>query len=205
MFSTHSNKLRHENKYCRNKNINNYIKKIEEENRKIKKEKSFMKKQIEKLWDKVGDNSTHIQNYQININNYGNENLKYLNKKFLEKLFNIPYASIPKLIKHIHFNPAHPENHNIKIPNKKDKFALIHKDGKWEFRNKKNVIENMVDNGYNILDCNLDDNEIIIDDRKRKNFIEFLKLYESNIKTRKKVNIDTELEILNGQKYMKDK
>ena len=32
---------------------------------------------------------------------------------------NNPMNSVPKLLKEIHFNPEHNENHNIYIPNKK--------------------------------------------------------------------------------------
>ena len=46
-----------------------------------------------------------------------------LMKKMLLKGSN----SIPSLIKQIHFNPEHPENHNIRIKNKKLKFAEIRK------------------------------------------------------------------------------
>ena len=125
--------------------------------------------------------------------------MEYITKEFIEKLIKIPYKAVPKLIKHIHFNPDHPENHNVKIPNKKQKFALIHTDGKWEYRNKKDIIENMVDTGYNILDCHMDGDKIIICDKKRNNFIEFQKKFESVPRIKKGIHGDTELEILNGQ------
>ena len=68
------------------------------------------------------NNSTNIHttnNTNIIINNLGEENIAYLKSgKFAELLQGI-YAAVPKLIQHIHFNPAHPENHNIKFPNKR--------------------------------------------------------------------------------------
>ena len=50
-------------------------------------------------------------------------------------------------------------------------------------RDKKTVIEDMVDKSYNILDCHFDDNKMILHDIKRKKFIEFQTKFESDIKT----------------------
>ena len=92
----------------------------------------MLNQKIEKLLEKVGNN-THIENQQINIhiNNYGKENLDYITEGYISKLLKIPYGAVPKLIKHIHFNPEHPENHNIKITNKKLPYASVFKDDKF--------------------------------------------------------------------------
>ena len=166
---------------------------VEKEKMEVEKEK--MRDEIKELTRMIGN----INNYQININSYGKENLKYITTDFITQLIKIPYASVPKLIEHIHFNPDHPENHNIKIPNKRDKFALVCKDGSWEHVNKKDLIENMIDKGYNMLDCYMAGDTLILHDKKRENFMEFQHKYESNKKVRKSVCNDTELVILNGQ------
>ena len=182
------------------KNIGKYLKQIGNDPNNTGKDpkdiliEKLMQENME-LIDKVGN----INNIQININNYGNENLDYLTTDFISNLIKIPYKAVPKLIKHIHFNPEHPENHNIKIPNKKQKFALTHKDGKWEYRNKNELIEDIVDTSYNMLDCYLGGNKMVIHDKKKKNFIEFQKSFESVPRIKKTVKTNTELEILNGQ------
>ena len=76
----------------------------------------------------------------------------------LKKLLEKPYGGIQNLIKNIHFHPNHPENHNVKITNKKLPYALVWNDKIWETRNKKEVIEDLVDKGYMIMDTT---NEII--------------------------------------------
>ena len=169
--------------------------KMEVEKEKMEVEKEKMRDEIKELTRMIGN----INNYQININSYGKENLKYITTDFITQLIKIPYASVPKLIEHIHFNPDHPENHNIKIPNKRDKFALVCKDGSWEHVNKKNLIEDMVDKGYNMLDCYMAGDTLILHDKKRENFMEFQHKYETQKKVRKSVCNDTELVILNGQ------
>jgi len=119
---------------------------------KMKSEKAKMEIEIGKLLDRIGD--THIQNQQINIhiNNYGRENTDYISNDFVQKLLNMPYTAVPKILEDLHFNPKHPENHNIRITNRKLPFATIWKDNKWELRNKKQVLTDMVDRGFNILD-----------------------------------------------------
>ena len=112
--------------------------------------------QIEKLIEKVGhvtnNNIAHQTNNQIIINAYGQENLQYVTDHFVKNLLKIPFGAVPKLIQHIHFNPKHPENRNIMITNKKEKWAKVWEGDKWNLRNKKQVIKSMVDRGFNILD-----------------------------------------------------
>ena len=211
-------KYNHELKYCKNRHKSvvlpiknkdlseqNYIKALENQIYQLCQEKDEYRKQMDKLItktdkerkdliDKVG-----VTNIQININNYGKENLEYLTNEYVGQLLKLPYNAVPQLLKHIHFNPKHPENHNIKIPNKKHKFALIRKGDKWEYRNKKNIIEDMVDTGYNILDCHMDNNKTIVSDKKKQNFSEFQKKFECIPKIKKDLYLKTELEILNGQ------
>jgi len=216
-FKYRQSKSRHE-KICKNghkkvvlpvknKNLSeqDYIKALENQIYQLCQEKDEYRKQMDKLItktdkerkdliDKVG-----VTNIQININNYGKENLEYLTNEYVGQLLKLPYNAVPQLLKHIHFNPKHPENHNIKIPNKKHKFALIRKGDKWEYRNKKNIIEDMVDTGYNILDCHMDNNKTIVSDKKKQNFSEFQKKFECIPKIKKDLYLKTELEILNGQ------
>ena len=73
----------------------------------------------------------------ININNYGSENTDYLKKEYLDNLLTGAFTAIPKLIQNIHFNPHHPENHNIKITNKKEPYIKVRKNDKWELQDKK--------------------------------------------------------------------
>ena len=170
---------------------------IEKENEIIKKEKEMLKKEVEKLLDKVGNTTINNQQNNIYINNYGNENLDYLTKEYLDNLLKIPYSSVLNLIKDTHFNPDHPENHNIKIPNRKEKYAIVYMDGEWLFKRKRDFISNMVDKSYNMIDCHFEDNKMILTDTKRNNFIEFRTDYEGNDKVKKMIEGDVEMEILN--------
>ena len=189
-FSSFSNKRRHELHRCR-KNPNYVNKILETKNKKIKKlemEKKKMKREIEKLLTTVSTTTTNnnttnnnnnitygdVNNNVIIVNNYGKENTNYLTEDYLKKLLDKPYGGIQNLIKNIHFHPNHPENHNVKITNKKLPYALVWNDKIWETRNKKEVIEDLVDKGYMIMDTT---NEII--DETNKKYDSFADKYES--------------------------
>ena len=184
-----------------NKNEDNllkYITLIEKENKLIKKEKQVLRKEIEKLIDKVGGDTTINQQNNIYINNYGNENVEYLTKAYLDNLLKIPYSSVLNLIKDTYFNPDHPENHNVKIPSRKEKYAIVYTEGEWLFRRKRDFISNIVDKSYNMIDCHFEDNMMSLTDIKKHNFIEFRTDYCENDNVKKDIEEEVEVHILNS-------
>ena len=117
----------------------------------LKKENDELRKQVELLIHKVGNTTVNVQQ-NIIVNNIGNEDVSYINNGFLNNLLNAPYVAIPKLIENIHFNLDHPENHNIKITNRKEPYVKVYKDNKWLLEDKKTVIDEMVDKSKMMLD-----------------------------------------------------
>jgi len=121
-------------------------------------EKAELKRQIDDLLVKVNipnviNNTNNIENQtNININYYGCENLEYITDKFIQEMMKIPYSSIPHIIKHIHFHPAHPENHNVKITNRKLPYSSVYKNDKWELAHKRKTIEELMQKGYGLMD-----------------------------------------------------
>tara|TARA_B100001250_G_C19704076_1_gene746125 strand:+ start:51 stop:1046 length:996 start_codon:yes stop_codon:yes gene_type:complete len=90
--------------------------------------------------------TNNTTNNIININNYGDENTKYITKDFIMNLLkNKPFKAIPELIKHTHFNNDYPENQNIKLTNKKEPYVKIMKDNKWELQDRKETITDLID------------------------------------------------------------
>ena len=202
-YSKSCNLTRHMKKCAEAQQANTKLELIE-----YKKELSDMKKQIEKLLINVNynNNSNNTSNNNSNntnnitINNYGKENMEYITQDYLTSLFKIPYSSIQHLVKSIHFNPLHPENQNIKIPSRKEKFAKVYNSGNWELKNKKEVIESIVDNSYNIIECHYDDIKDYLEENKKCKFLLFKDNYEDDGLTKKNVEADTELIILNNSK-----
>ena len=144
-YSTNSHMRRHE-KTCK-------LKKENENEKNLKKQVEELKEMVEKLLiNNTGNTTTNNTNSNntihntININNYGEENTKYITKQFIVDLLkNKPFKAIPEMIKHTHFNEEHPENQNIKITNKKEPYVKIMKDNKWELQDRKNTITDLID------------------------------------------------------------
>ena len=193
-FNKKNSFYRHKKHYCKMRDT--YTKK---EHEKIVAEKDAMigelKKQIELLLTKVGNttnNTTNNNTINININAYGKENLKYITGDFIKNLIKGPYSSIPNLVKQIHFHPEHKENHNVKIPNRKEKYASIYNGDDWELRDKKETIEDIADKAYNLIEDHYEGGN--------KHMDKFINEYDKEGSTTKKVHNNTELTILNNQK-----
>ena len=91
-------------------------------------------------------NSNNTIHNTININNYGEEDTKYITKQFIVNLLaNKPFKAIPEMIKHTHFNKEHPENQNIKLTNKKEPYVKVMKNNKWLYQDRKNTITDLID------------------------------------------------------------
>jgi uncharacterized C2H2 Zn-finger protein len=157
-----------------------------------------LQNQIQVLLEKVGNvtyNSTN--NNIIVINAFGQENTDYINSNYIHNILKSgPYGCIPKLIKQIHFNPKHKENHNVKIPNKRDKYAMVFDGKQWLFKNKKTTINTMADHAYGIIAEHCSDCE----NRKLMKFCDDYENEEKNLM--KRLAEDMELTILNGQKEL---
>ena len=199
-FTTKPNKRRHELHYCK-ENTSIMTHKI----KKLEREKKKLEKKIEKMLDKtctINNNTTNNNNSNntiIVVNNYGKENTEYLTAEKIVQLLNRPFDSIQDLIKMLHFNVDHPENHNVKITNKKEPFALVWNDPIWELRKKKTVIKDMVDKGYMMIDNSHD--EVSHEFKENKKYLKFQNNFEddaSNIK--ELIEDETEIMIINETK-----
>jgi len=99
-----------------------------------------------------------ITNSKINsdntiiVNNIGSENIDYITDKVFQSFIKLPLGGISKYVKQIHFHPKHPENHNIKITNKKMKYAEVKENNKWILKDKKDVLNDLIDNGFIALE-----------------------------------------------------
>lgn len=194
-LSSYKNKWRHQ-KNCKSKES------IIDQNEFLKRKNNELLNQVEQLIKKVTnlENSNFKNNYvnsfnKIQVNNYGCENIDYISDKVFKKLLNTPMSAIPKLIELKYFNPNHPENHNIKITNIHDKFAKIYKDNKWLVSHKKDVIADLVDNGYADFEEFKDLNESEVTEKIKEKYKKMESHYVNNVDTLYK---DSEVAIING-------
>ena len=133
-------------KKCKTKKNQELV--ILEKNNEIKELKRIVEKLlIENKSTTITNNTTNnTTNNIININNYGDEDTKYITSDYILKLLkNKPAKVIPELIKYTHFNTKHPENQNIKITNKKEPYIRVRKNDKWELQDRDETITDLID------------------------------------------------------------
>ena len=196
-FSSKQSMYRHKRLYCKivkeNKNCIDQLKSmIQEQNQ-----------HINKLIDKVGTTNITTNNIQNNIqlNNYGKEDISYITDTMKSNLLKGPYNMIPKLIEHVHFNDNKPENQNILYPNKKENKIKIFKDNKWVYKDKKEVLDDLIDGKYFILDCHY---ETVLKDKfnkyNKKIYETFRELFDDkDVTLHEQLKKDCELMLLNNR------
>jgi len=109
-----------------------------------------LRKQVGLLMQNQGANITY--NTNIMLNAFGNENTSYIDPQFINQLIQKgPINSISKLLKHLHFNPEHTENHNIKIMDNSSRYAKVFNGCGWENTNKRKTIDNMTVKAYSLI------------------------------------------------------
>ena len=144
------------------------------------------------------DNQTN-NNITININAFGSENTDYIDDKAILACIGRVYKSIPTLLQKLYFDPEHPENHNIKITNKKLPYAsVMGDDQKWKTMDRKNAIETMVLNSYNMLDEKYAENKDKFPPTKQQNFEGFQSKFEAEDKDlMKQIKTEVDMMVLN--------
>ena len=158
----------------------------------------------------VNNNNYNYTNYNtinntIHINNYGCENINYLDKDYLNNLLEGAFTALPKLIENIHFNPEHPENHNIKITNKKQPFVKVLKNDQWHLQDKQETLDHLLDEKYYMLETHyakLEEKEKLTG-KMEEVMGRFRERYTGDKDLQKKLNKDTELIILNNGEQLK--
>ena len=181
-------------------------KKVEKEKEQLleqlQKDKEELQKQVEteKLRNTNNIDTQNNNNLNIQINAFGCENLEYITEEFKLKCVKQIYQSIPEMVIKIHFNTKYPENHNVKIPNKKLSHAsIMTADNMWKTVDKKTTITSMVDKSFNLLDDTYEEHKSQLSEIKRKNYEKYQEKYWKNDKQlHKQLETDVECLVLDG-------
>ena len=95
--------------------------------------------------DNSSTNNTTNNITNITINAFGYENDDYITKNFLVECVKDGYEGVPNLIKKLHNDPNHPENHNIKITDMRLKeIKVMGENGEWLTKDRKETVEQRV-------------------------------------------------------------
>ena len=119
----------------------------------------------------------------FNLNALGNENTEYISEKDTKRILGKGYLSIIEYLKHLHFNEEHPENHNVYLPNWRDKSKVLTFDGNnWSLCDREETIEELKEKGISFINTNYDklDGDRKMDIIAIKKLDRFLESYEDD-------------------------
>jgi hypothetical protein len=112
----------------------------------------------------------------ININNFGKEDISYLNDEYFKNLIlkNDVNKIYMKLAQDIYFDKDHPENKTIKIDNINNKYALVFNNGKWETILKYELREILHEKNHHLLRIHTNRLKELLDSAKKSSINVFL-------------------------------
>ena len=146
-----------------------------------------------------------------NILSYNKTDTYFITDNKISECMTKQYMSIPHLIKMVHFNPKHPENHNMYIGNIKDKYIFVYNGNTWEIKDRNEVIDSLISEKEYILQDKLSTWIKNSDNSEKYNyaiskFKKYIQMKENN-KDNKIINsIKEEIKLLlyNNRKLCKD-
>lgn len=107
-------------------------------------------------------NNINNMNITINLNSFSREKIEYLNYEFIKEC--LKEKDIVRLLKKVHFDPNHPENHTVRIKNINKNLLEYYQDGEWIIDTKDRVLKDMINiSGYRILKTFYRNNRISIE------------------------------------------
>ena len=96
----------------------------------------------------------------VHINNFGSENISHITTEVLDKcLMQLHGKGIANLITDTHFNPERPENHNIRMYNKRDKMLQVKQNESWSIRSNDEILDFLMLKYKNMLTSRLFDED----------------------------------------------
>jgi hypothetical protein len=112
-------------------------------------------------YNQTNNNATIINNtYNITItrNDFGSEDTSYITDDFIKYCIENPSRGIAELIENIHYNPEHPENHNIRCKSLKKNVFEKCVDSEWTLCDASNTLDELIKIGYRVMNTYFMDN-----------------------------------------------
>ena len=135
-------------------------------------------------------------------NAFGKENVDFIDNAMSKKILDKGYMVLPEYIKTVNFNESKPENHNVYIPNWRDKTrVLVYNGDTWNLQQTSSIIDDIKNKGMDFIESKYDDLDKIKDKKKIDKLDRFLESYNTEEKT--KIDIldeDLRLVLYNNRK-----
>jgi len=90
-------------------------------------------------------NTNHINvDGNVRVVRFGNENLSYISDDLYKHILGKGLKAICEFTEHSHFDPKHPENHNIYITNLKSDHLVLYNGDKWTIAQRDEQLEDII-------------------------------------------------------------
>ncbi len=139
----------------------------------------------------INSNSNNTTNSNNTVNNivlvnYGNEDMSKIDKeKLLSCITRGPYQSTVRLTDALHFDPDHPENHNVYISNIHNKYAMEYKNNQWNIVTKSELIDKIYRNKKDYIEENLNEFYESLTDKQKQSLNDWLNTDDEHRRVKK--------------------
>jgi transcription elongation factor Elf1 len=148
-FNAYQNRHRHYKtcKELKKQNKDSIIKDLQMENARLKEQLETNKTPTQHIVNNIINNNT----ININLNNFGNEDISHLTHDLLSHCLFNPSKGLSKLIDNIHYNPNVPRNFNIRHKSTKNNLLEKYENEHWMECDTSNTLDELIRKGYRIL------------------------------------------------------
>ena len=205
VFSNKYNLLRHQKK-CNKKTMEKDVNILKKQNNDLKKEMYETHKLLKKMIKDnkpIINNTTNItqNNIQININDYGKEDISHISYDFVTKLIErMDGKSLIKYIEAVHFQ--NPKNSNLFIPNIHGNAILLKNGDKWSMTDKNKVLNGIIVTNFDRINDVYEQINASLPTIIKQKYINYSEIFEdSNIENEHRLTLKekTEKMIINRQ------
>jgi len=183
---------------------------LKEKNSQLQNDVKMIKKMLAKEKNKqIINNTTNIMqnNIQININDYGKEDISHISIEFVKDLISkMNTYSIVKYIEAVHFQ--NPMNTNIVIPpNSQNKIILLKNGDNWTMNDKNHVLNGMIVKNFDRINDVYEQISSNLPNMIRKTYTQYANNFDTKTEPNERASVKqrTEEMIINKQKSIADK
>jgi len=134
----------------------------------------------------------------VKVVKFGNEDISYISDDIYQSILGKGYKSVEEFVDHTHFNPDHPENHNIYIADIKNNYVLLYDGFQWNIKDRDDAIEYLIYAKSDYLSVKFEELMHKLSPMDIKKFTNFMKNRDNDIKM-KMVKTDLKLMLYNNR------
>jgi len=134
----------------------------------------------------------------VKVVKFGNEDISYISDDIYQSILGKGYKSVEEFVDHTHFNPDHPENHNIYIADIKNNYVLLYDGLQWNIKDRDEAIEDLIYAKSDYLSVKFEELMHKLTPMDIKKFTNFMKNRDNDIKM-KMVKTDLKLMLYNNR------